>query len=83
VAEVSRKALKATVTSEAVAVFGEAKAVANITYLHVRRNVTSVTSQVTNQQNTLLKSRNKHITSLASILLIIIRHPQPYTTKAF
>jgi hypothetical protein len=47
VAEVSRKALKATVASEAVAVSGEAEAVANMSYyLHVRRSVISVTSQV-------------------------------------
>jgi hypothetical protein len=39
-----KEALKATVTSETVAVSREAETVANITYLHVRRNVTFVTS---------------------------------------
>jgi hypothetical protein len=44
VTEVSRKVLEAIVTSEAIAVSGEAEAVANMTYLYVRRSVTSVTS---------------------------------------
>jgi hypothetical protein len=45
VAEVSKEALEATVALEAVAVSGEAEAIANISYyLHVRRSVTSVTS---------------------------------------
>jgi hypothetical protein len=45
VAEVSREASEAAVALEAVAVSKEVKAVADITYyLHVRRNVTSVTS---------------------------------------
>jgi hypothetical protein len=45
VAEVSGKALKATVALEAVAVSEEVKAVADIScYLHIRRNVTFVTS---------------------------------------
>jgi hypothetical protein len=38
--------VKPTVTLEAVAVSGKAEAVANMTYLHVRRNVISVISQV-------------------------------------
>jgi hypothetical protein len=46
-AEVSKEASEAAVASEAVAVFAEVKAVADITYyLHVRRSVTSITSQV-------------------------------------
>jgi hypothetical protein len=44
VAEVSGEALEATVTSEAIAVSEEAEAVADITYLHVRKSVISVTS---------------------------------------
>jgi hypothetical protein len=44
VAEASGEALEATVTLEAIAVSEEAEAVANLTYLHVRRNVISVTS---------------------------------------
>jgi hypothetical protein len=84
VAEVSGEALEATVASEAVAVSGEVKTVADMTcHLHARRSVISVTSQVASQQNTLLKNRNKHITSLANILLIFIRHPRPYITRAF
>jgi hypothetical protein len=47
VAEVSGEALEATVASEAVAVSGEAEAVADMSHhLHVRRSATSVTSQV-------------------------------------
>jgi hypothetical protein len=47
VAEVSGEALEATVALEAVAVSGEAKAVADMSHhLHVRRSATSVTSQV-------------------------------------
>jgi hypothetical protein len=47
VAEVSREASKATVASEAVAASGEAEAVADMSHhLHVRRSVTSATSQV-------------------------------------
>jgi hypothetical protein len=84
VAEVSRKASKAIVASEAVAVSGEAEAVADISYyLHVRKSVTSVTSQVAGQQSTLLKSGNKHITSSVNILLIFIKHSRPYITRAF
>jgi hypothetical protein len=46
-AEVSGKASEATVALEAVAVSEEAEAVANISYyLHVRRSIISVTSQV-------------------------------------
>jgi hypothetical protein len=45
VAEVSKKALEATVASEAVAVFREAEAVADMSYyLHVRRSATFATS---------------------------------------
>jgi hypothetical protein len=45
VAEVFKKASEATVASEAVAVFKEAKAVTNISYyLHVRRSVIFITS---------------------------------------
>jgi hypothetical protein len=45
VAEVSREASEATVASEAVAVSGEAEAVANIShYLHIRKSTTFVTS---------------------------------------
>jgi hypothetical protein len=48
VAEVSGKALEATVALEAVAVSEEAEAVANISYyLHIRKSATFVTSQVT------------------------------------
>jgi hypothetical protein len=84
VAEVSREALEATVASEAVAVSGEAEAVANMSYyLHVRRSAISVTSQVAGQQSTLLKSGNKHMTSLVNILLVFIRHLRPYITRAF
>jgi hypothetical protein len=50
VAEVSREALEVTVASEAVAVFRKAKAVADISYyLHVKRSVISITSQVAGQ----------------------------------
>jgi hypothetical protein len=84
VAEVFKKASEATVALKAVAVSGEAKAVANIShYLHVRKSITSTTSQVAGQQSTLLKSKNKHITSLVNILLIFIRHLRPYITRAF
>jgi hypothetical protein len=45
VTEVSKKASEVTVALEAVAVSGEAEAVADISYyLHVRRSVISVTS---------------------------------------
>jgi hypothetical protein len=45
VAEVSKKALKATVALKAIVVSREVKTVTNITYyLHVKRSVTSVTS---------------------------------------
>jgi hypothetical protein len=45
VAEVSRKALEAIIALEAVTVFREAEAVADISYyLHVKKSVTSVTS---------------------------------------
>jgi hypothetical protein len=83
VTKVSGKALKATVTSEVVAVSGEAEAVANMTYLHIRRNVIFITSQVAGQQNTLLKNRNKYITSLANISLVFIKHLQLYIIRAF
>jgi hypothetical protein len=84
VAEVSGKALKATVASEAVAVSGEVKAVADMTYyLHVKRSVTSVTSQVAGQQSTLLKNGNKHITSSVNIPLVFIRHSRPYIIRTF
>jgi hypothetical protein len=84
VAEVSREALKATVASEAVAVSKEAEAIADISYyLHVKKSVTFITSQIAGQQSTLLKSGNKHITSLVNILLVFIRHPRPYIIKAF
>jgi hypothetical protein len=84
VAEVSREALEATVALEAVAVSREAKAVANMSYyLHVKRSVTSTTSQVAGQQSTLLKSRNKHITSSVNISLVFIRHSRPHITRAF
>jgi hypothetical protein len=47
VAEVFRKALKATVVLEAIAVSREAKAVTDISYyLHVKRSVIFITSQV-------------------------------------
>jgi hypothetical protein len=83
-AEVSREASEAAVASEAVAVSAEVKAVADMThYLHVRRSVISVTSQVAGQQNTLLKSGNKHMTSSANIPLVFIRHLRPYITRAF
>jgi hypothetical protein len=42
VAEVSREALETTVTLEAVAVFVEAEAATDMTYLHARKSVTSV-----------------------------------------
>jgi hypothetical protein len=83
VTEVFEEALKATVTLKTIAVSGEAKAVADMTYLHIRKSVTFVTSQVAGQRNTHLKSGSKHTTSLANILLIFIRHPRPYTTRAF
>jgi hypothetical protein len=45
VAEVSKKALKATVASEAIAVFKKIKTVINISYyLHVKKSVTFITS---------------------------------------
>jgi hypothetical protein len=84
VAEVSREASEATVASEAVTVSGEAEAITDISHhLHVRRSATSVTSQVAGQQSTLLKNRNKHITSSVNISLVFIKHPQPYITRAF
>jgi hypothetical protein len=84
VAKVSGEASEATVASEAVAVSGEAEAVANIShYLHVRRSATFITSQVAGQQSTLLKSGNKHITSSVNISLIFIRHLRLYITRAF
>jgi hypothetical protein len=83
-AEVSGEASEAAVASEAVAVSAEVKAVADMTHhLHVRRSVTSATSQVAGQQSTLLKSGNKHITSSVNISLIFIRHPRPHITRAF
>jgi hypothetical protein len=84
VTEVSGEASEATVASEAVTVSGEAEAVADMShYLHVRRSATSATSQVAGQQSTLLKSRNKHMTSSVNILLVFIRHPRPHITRAF
>jgi hypothetical protein len=84
VAEVSEKALKVIVALKAVAVFGEAKVVADISYyLYVRRSAISITSQVAGQQSTLLKSKNKYITSLVNILLIFIKHLRLYITRAF
>jgi hypothetical protein len=84
VAEVSGEASEATVALEAVAVSGEAEAVADIShYLHVKRSATSATSQVAGQQSTLLKSENKHMTSLVNIPLVFIRHPRPHITRAF
>jgi hypothetical protein len=84
VAEVSGEALEATVASKAVAVSREAEAVADMShYLHVRRSVTSATSQVAGQQSTLLKSGNKHITSSVNIPLVFIRHPRPHIIRAF
>jgi hypothetical protein len=84
VAEVSREASEATVASEAVTVSGEAKAVADMSHhLHVKKSATSATSQVAGQQSTLLKSGNKHMTSLVNIPLVFIKHPRPYITKAF
>jgi hypothetical protein len=45
VAEVSEKALEATVASKTIAVFREAKVVIDISYyLHVRESVTFVTN---------------------------------------
>jgi hypothetical protein len=81
VAEVSGEALEATVTLEAIAVSEEAEAVADITHLHVRKSVTSVTSQVAGQRNTLLKNESKYTTSLVNILLVFIRHSRPYITR--
>jgi hypothetical protein len=84
VTEVSRKALEAVVTSEIIAVFKEVKTITNITYyLHVKRSVIFITSQVAGQQSTLLKSRNKYIISLVNILLIFIKHSQLYIIRAF
>jgi hypothetical protein len=84
VAEVSEEASEATVASEAVAVSGEAEVVTDMSYyLHVRRSVISVTSQVAGQQSTLLKSRNKHMISSVNIPLVFIRHLWPYITRAF
>jgi hypothetical protein len=84
IAEAFEKASKATVALEAVAVFRKAKTVANISYyLHIRKSVIFIISQVAGQQSTFLKSKNKYIISLVNILLIFIKHPQPYITKAF
>jgi hypothetical protein len=84
VAEVSRKALEATIASEAVAVSRKAEAVTNINYyLYVRKSVIFITSQVAGQQSTLLKNRNKYITSLVNILLVFIRHSRLYIIRAF
>jgi hypothetical protein len=83
-AEVSEEALEAIVASEAVAVFGEVEVITDITYyLYVRRSVIFVTSQVAGQQSTLLKNGNKHMTSSVNILLVFIRHPRLYITRAF
>jgi hypothetical protein len=82
--EVFREALKAVVASEAIAVSAEVKTVTNITYyLHIKKSVISITSQITSQQSTLLKSKNKHITSSVNIPLVFIRHSQLYIIKAF
>jgi hypothetical protein len=83
-AEVSKEASEATVALEAITVSKEAEVVTDIShYLHVRRSVISVTSQVAGQQSTLLKSGNKHITSSVNIPLIFIRHPRPHIIRAF
>jgi hypothetical protein len=83
-AKVFREALEATVASEAIAVSREAEAVTNMSYyLYVRKSVIFITSQVADQQSTLLKSRNKHITSLVNILFIFIKHLRLYITRAF
>jgi hypothetical protein len=75
VAEVFRKASEAAVTSEAVTVSREVAAVADISYyLHNRKSVISVTNQVASQQNTLLKSGSKRITSSANTPLVFIRN---------
>jgi hypothetical protein len=48
-AEVFKEALEAAVTLEVIAVFKEVKTVTNISYyLHVRKSVTYITSQVAN-----------------------------------
>jgi hypothetical protein len=79
--EVSEAA--AAVTSEAVTVSREVKAVVDIShYLHVRRSVTSVINQVAGQQNTLLKSESKRTTNSVNTLPVFIKNPQSYTTKA-
>jgi hypothetical protein len=84
VTEVFGEASEAIVASEAIAVSGEAKAVINIShYLHVKRSAIFITSQVADQQSTLLKSGNKYITSSVNILLIFIKHSRPYIIKAF
>jgi hypothetical protein len=83
VAEVSREFLKAAVSSEAVTVSREIKTITNISYyLHVKRTVTSATNQVTSQQNTHLKSKSKRTTNSINTLLIFIKNPQLYTTRA-
>jgi hypothetical protein len=84
VIEVSRKASEATVALETVAVSRKAKAVTNISYyLHVKRSVIFITSQVAGQQSTLLKNKNKYITSSVNISLVFIKHSQLYIIRAF
>jgi hypothetical protein len=84
VTEVFKKALEAIVTSEAVTVSKEVATVVNISYyLHNRKSVISVTNQVAGQQNTLLKSKSKRITSLANISPVFIKNSQLYIIKAF
>jgi hypothetical protein len=83
-AEVFREALEATVALEAVVVSEKAEVVTNISYyLYVKKSVISITSQVTGQQSTLLKNRNKHIISLVNILLVFIKYSQLYIIRAF
>jgi hypothetical protein len=83
-AEVFGEASEAAVALEAVAVSAEVKPVADITYyLHVRRSVIFVTSQVASQQSTLLKNGNKYMTSLVNISLVFIRHLRPHIIRAF
>jgi hypothetical protein len=84
VTEVFKKALEAIIALKAIIVSEEAKAVVNMSYyLHVKKSVIFVTSQVIGQQSTLLKSRNKHIISLVNILLIFIKHLRLYIIRAF
>jgi hypothetical protein len=84
VTEVFKKASEAIVTSEAVTVSREVATVADISYyLHNRKSVTFVTNQVAGQQNTLLKSGSKRMTSLANIPPVFIKNSQLYIIRAF